>query len=664
MMRSGARIDRPHARRSGRGRAHRRARTRRRAGSGSTPSSCRRAATARCCASCRSSPTTRRADGTGKRIGLFDTLDDARRDAARGGARGPGDRDRAPCRAPGRRAAAAHLENRGRRTSSTRRSPRASPARARRRATATCSAACLRLHVAKSASYTRWDVRPLTAEQLAYAREDVLHLMELSDALHARLEAKGRLEWAREECRRLEGASDERDPETAFERLPRAASLDPRSRAVARELAAWRERTASAEDKPVGTILPDPALVEIAKRKPAQPADLEQIRGLHGGHLKRRGAELVAAVERGRAAEPIPREARGPGSEPGDAPLVALVESVIRARAIEAGLAYELIASRAELERIVIAARRGDREPDVRALARLAPRARRRRAGRAARRTARGDDRARPPRGARRRRRGGRGLTDAGAAPGHVHVRRKASIPNLMIPDFGMVPPGSGNSYVPCCREFGWQVNRRRARAVALARTVARRRVAGRGKARCHERAGWREAAPPVGAGRACAERRRRPLGDGDRARPRLRAAAAGGAAPLAARRLRRRARVASVADGRRGPDHAPPAPLAAAARRPRADRAGPRARRGDRRARALGAAHAVVAPARGRVGRRRRLLPARPAAAARRRERRRPAGADDPRLRPTTAPSTTRSCASTAAPASSAATRRTPTPA
>lgn len=226
----------------------------------------------------------------------------------------------------------------------------------------------LRLHVAKSASYTRWDARPLTAEQLSYAREDVLHLLELSDALHARLEAKGRLEWAREECRRLEGASDERDPETAFERLPRASSLDPRSRAVARELAAWRERTASAEDKPVGTILPDPALVEIAKRKPGKPADLEQIRGLHGGHLKRRGPELIAAVERGREAEPIAREARGPGSEPGDAPLVAVVESVIRARAIEAGLAYELLASRSELERIVTAARRGDPEPDVRVL--------------------------------------------------------------------------------------------------------------------------------------------------------------------------------------------------------------------------------------------------------------------------------------------------------
>src|SRR5207245_1313366 len=50
----------------------------------------------------------------------------------------------------------------------------------------------LSLRVAKSASFTRWDARPLSAEQLAYAREDVVHLLELADALQARLERLGR----------------------------------------------------------------------------------------------------------------------------------------------------------------------------------------------------------------------------------------------------------------------------------------------------------------------------------------------------------------------------------------------------------------------------------------------------------------------------------------
>jgi ribonuclease D len=45
-----------------------------------------------------------------------------------------------------------------------------------------------------------------------------------------------------------------------------------------------------------------------------------------------------------------------------------LAEALLRARAMEADLAYELIASRSELEAIVGAARRGESAPPVRAL--------------------------------------------------------------------------------------------------------------------------------------------------------------------------------------------------------------------------------------------------------------------------------------------------------
>src|SRR5450631_2846616 len=129
--------------------------------------------------------------------------------------------------------------------------------------------------VGKTASYTRWDARPLSDEQLSYAAEDVLHLLELADEIQRRLNSSGRIEWAREECRRLESATDERDPYTAWERLPRIGQLDPRARAVARELGAWRERTASAQDRPLGSVLPDPALVELAKRHPSELKALE-----------------------------------------------------------------------------------------------------------------------------------------------------------------------------------------------------------------------------------------------------------------------------------------------------------------------------------------------------------------------------------------------------
>src|SRR5207248_2365680 len=141
--------------------------------------------------------------------------------------------------------------------------------------------------VGKTASYTRWDARPLTAEQLNYAAEDVAHLLELADDLQRRLKADGRLEWAREECRRLEEATDERDPETVWERLPRVGQLDPQARAVARELAAWRERTAAHEDRPVGSVRSDSTLEEAAKPQPTSLKALEQTRGMHPPGIRR-----------------------------------------------------------------------------------------------------------------------------------------------------------------------------------------------------------------------------------------------------------------------------------------------------------------------------------------------------------------------------------------
>jgi ribonuclease D len=227
----------------------------------------------------------------------------------------------------------------------------------------------LGVRVSKSASFTRWDARPLSPEQLAYAREDVVHLLELAGALERRLTEIGRLEWAREECEPLQESSDVRDLETVFARLPRVRGLNASAQTIARELVRWREEVATTQDQPVQRVLADAALVEIAKRKPTSPAKLEQIRGVNRGSLRRRGQDLLEAVRRGEELPPLERaqDARPPAMEPDDAPLVALAEALVRARAREAGLAYELLAARADLQAIVVAGRNGA-EADVRTL--------------------------------------------------------------------------------------------------------------------------------------------------------------------------------------------------------------------------------------------------------------------------------------------------------
>src|SRR4051812_27196187 len=227
----------------------------------------------------------------------------------------------------------------------------------------------LRIRLPKTASFTRWDARPLTEEQMSYARGDVEHLMPLADDIQQRLVARDRLGWAREECVAIAEATDERDPDEVWRRLPRVSGLDPRERAVAQAIAGWRERTAAQEDRPVGAILRDPTVVELAKRQPKGRRDLSQIRGISPDVVRRRGEDVVAAIQRGLAAEPIRlEESDRSATEAVDGPTIALAESLVRSRAQEAGLAYELIAARADLSPVLVAARRGAPEPDVRTL--------------------------------------------------------------------------------------------------------------------------------------------------------------------------------------------------------------------------------------------------------------------------------------------------------
>ncbi len=77
--------------------------------------------------------------------------------------------------------------------------------------------------------------------------------------------------------------------------------MNAASQGVARELVAWRERTAAERDRPVQSVLGDTPLVEIAKRKPSSLRKLEEIRGVGQGSLRKRGEELLGSCAAGPA---------------------------------------------------------------------------------------------------------------------------------------------------------------------------------------------------------------------------------------------------------------------------------------------------------------------------------------------------------------------------
>jgi ribonuclease D len=166
---------------------------------------------------------------------------------------------------------------------------------------ATLAERILDLHLPKGDRLTDWKQRPLSPAQVEYAAADVAYLLPLARLITEQLAAAGRYEWAMQECReQFSAARAPQDPETAWWKIKEVRHLRGRSRAVAQEVAAWRERTAADLDRPVRTVLPDLAVLAVSTHP---PSSLDQLRGLRGieGRLPRGdlAAGLLDAVATG-----------------------------------------------------------------------------------------------------------------------------------------------------------------------------------------------------------------------------------------------------------------------------------------------------------------------------------------------------------------------------
>ncbi len=219
----------------------------------------------------------------------------------------------------------------------------------------------LGVSIDKSDTFTDWSARPLSDAQLRYAEADVLHLPEVYRLLHERLVAEGRLGWLAEDFERLtDPATYQVDPREQYRRVKRASSLDRRSLAVLRELAAWREIEAQRRDTPKRWLISDESLIEVARRRPASASELAGIRGVNDRVASRSAQAVLEAIHEGMEVpdEQLPRLPKR-DRVPADArPVADLLSAVLRVRAREHGVAPTLIASRDELERFAS----GDRD--------------------------------------------------------------------------------------------------------------------------------------------------------------------------------------------------------------------------------------------------------------------------------------------------------------
>lgn len=163
------------------------------------------------------------------------------------------------------------------------------------------------LTMSKKEQRSDWGRRPLSPDQMDYARADVHFLPDLHVRLARDLEAEGVARHASHEFARLEReVLIPRPPDPLrWRKMKGARGLDPEGMARLEALFHWRESTAEARDVPPFRVMGNESLLELAARPPRDAKDLASVPGIGWNLARKIGPELMEllATARGRRIE-------------------------------------------------------------------------------------------------------------------------------------------------------------------------------------------------------------------------------------------------------------------------------------------------------------------------------------------------------------------------
>jgi ribonuclease D len=214
----------------------------------------------------------------------------------------------------------------------------------------------LGVNLNKAHTRTDWSQRPLSAEQLRYAVDDVIYLRAVYQKLIDQLERLGRLEWLEDDFAALtDPALYENAANLAWQRVSGAHQLRGAQLAIVQALAAWREQTARANDLPRSWLLKDEALLDLGRQQPACPADLKLVRGIDENLARRYGAVICQLIQQAQKQTPAPVEVkpRPAKKTPEQEALLDILMAVVRLRAAQNTLNPTILASRRDLEHLL-----------------------------------------------------------------------------------------------------------------------------------------------------------------------------------------------------------------------------------------------------------------------------------------------------------------------
>jgi ribonuclease D len=151
----------------------------------------------------------------------------------------------------------------------------------------------------KGETRTNWRKRPLNAQQLEYAIQDVTYLEPLYEKITEQLTKLGRLDWLETEMESWQERWESEENGERWRRVSGLSGLSSRQMAIVRELWRWRDQTAERQNVPPRRILRDDLIVELARRRSADSRRIRMVRGMDWRRQQKTIPEIAASIQRG-----------------------------------------------------------------------------------------------------------------------------------------------------------------------------------------------------------------------------------------------------------------------------------------------------------------------------------------------------------------------------
>jgi ribonuclease D len=132
----------------------------------------------------------------------------------------------------------------------------------------------------KKMQKVNWVLRPLKAEQLSYAANDVLYLLQMKAALEEQAAEKNILAFLQDENNLLSTTIHSLEPKDNFLKKSDLLYLSPYHQHVLNGLFCYRDSIAQQQNKPAHYIMNEETVRDLASNKISQ-ADWQNIKGLH-----------------------------------------------------------------------------------------------------------------------------------------------------------------------------------------------------------------------------------------------------------------------------------------------------------------------------------------------------------------------------------------------